>query len=97
MHFVELFSVKVADASCKNESTVHAAMTKNDASQPPTVICKMKTQLEYTLGIHIAHMFLHVWRRFVQYPQSLLVSKISASEQVGSLFRERCWLGSQYL
>ncbi len=31
-------------------------------TQPATVVCKMEPPLEY---VHIAHMFLHVWRRFV--------------------------------
>ncbi len=30
-------------------------------AQPPTVACKVEAQLEH---MHIAYMFLHVWRQF---------------------------------
>ncbi len=36
-----------------------------DLPQPPTVLCKMQAQSEaHYVIVHIAYMFLHVWRRF---------------------------------
>ncbi len=49
------------------------------STQPPTVVRKIKAQLEYTTHNAYMFFFLHVWRRFVR-AQSVLVSKISVSE-----------------
>ncbi len=59
-------------------------------TQPPTLVCKMEAQLEYT---HLSYIrFLHVWRRIIMLSRRLL-AKFPHWSSARSLLRVHCWLG----
>ncbi len=85
-----LFGVKWA--ARRGASTVHLSylLLCLRVAQPPTVVCKMEAQLEYTAYTMHTHFCTFGADLYVQ---SVLINKISALELSRCLLRLHCWLG----
>ena len=78
------------DFFCHQQRCQRSQSNSNLGTQPPTVVCKVETQLEY---IHIAYTFFARLAPICKLSQCY-IKKFLHCSSVESLLRVRCWLGT---